>query len=293
MYRLVIYLLCFPFALSAQTAWDSVTIKTKPVNERISYLEGRGGNIGVLHGPEGIMLIDDQYAQLSEKIKAALTTLSSSPLRFIVNTHYHGDHTGGNENLSSDGAVIVAHHNVRQRLSTPFYSTMWERDVEAVPAANWPVITFSDNITFFLNGEEVQATYLKNAHTDGDALVYFKTSNILHAGDAFVRYGYPFIDVSAGGTIDGFIAAQEKILSIADQNTQIIPGHGQLSGIADVQELLKMLRETRDIVARLKASGQTLDEALSANPLAAYHARWSGSFINSDLFVRLIWQTIP
>ncbi len=285
-------MLAIPLILAAQRDWDAIEIKTNPINDRISYLEGSGGNIGVLHGPEGIMIVDDQYAQLSEKIRIALSELSGSDLRFILNTHYHGDHTGGNENLSKDGATIVAHENVRKRLGTTFYSDLWERDIEAKPESFWPIVTFKSELTFYLNGEEIQIIHIPEAHTDGDILIHFKSSNILHTGDAFVRYGYPFIDVAAGGTMDGFIKAQEKILEVADADTKIIPGHGQISSIADVKELKQMLEETRKIVFEMKVARKSLNDCISAKPLADYHERWNGSFITSDLFVRIIYESI-
>lgn len=292
MKRLVFIISLLPAFSFAQTDWESVEIETQSITDNISFLIGRGGNIGVIHSEEGIMIIDDQYAPLSEKIEAALADLSNSNLKFIVNTHYHGDHTGGNENLSKDGAIIVAHENVKSRLSTPFYSAMWDREVAAKTETFWPKLTFKENLTFDFSGEEIDVIYTPSAHTDGDAIIHFKTSNVIHTGDAFVRYGYPFIDVSAGGSIDGFIQAQDKILSLANEETKIIPGHGELSSIAEVKELRTMLIETRELVANLKSAGKSLDEILTANPLAAYHDRWSGSFIDTLLFTRTIFDSL-
>ncbi|MDH5367694.1 MAG: MBL fold metallo-hydrolase, partial [Cyclobacteriaceae bacterium] len=282
----------YPLTMYGQTDWNAVKINTINITDNISYLNGRGGNIGVLYGVDGVMIVDDQYAELSDKIKKSLDSLSKNDLKFIVNTHYHGDHVGGNENLSKNGASIVAHQNVRKRLGITFYSSMWEREVESKPETFWPVITFNDEITFYFNEEEVQIIHIPKAHTDGDALIYFKTSNIMHTGDGFVRYGYPFIDVSAGGSIDGMIAAQEKILEVADANTKIIPGHGGISSVDHVKELLNMLKETRKIIADLKTAGKSLDECITSKPLEQYHKRWSGSFINSDLFVSLIYESM-
>ncbi|MFY0690202.1 MAG: MBL fold metallo-hydrolase [Cyclobacteriaceae bacterium] len=292
MKNLLIVLLVIPTLTFAQRDWDAIEIKTNELTDNISWLEGSGGNIGVIHGNEGIMIIDDQFAELSEKISQALSSLSDGELKFIVNTHFHGDHTGGNENLSANGALIVAHQNVRERLGTTFFSDIRNSDVASKPASFWPTITFSEEATFYFNDEEIQIIHLPAAHTDGDAMIFFKTSNILHTGDAFVRYGYPFIDTPAGGSIDGIIAAQEAILKVADSETKIIPGHGQLSSIQDVAELLQMLKTTRRIVAQLKQDGKSLDEAMTARPLASYHERWSGSFIDSDMFVRLIYESI-
>ncbi len=285
-------LLIFPLFVVAQRDWDAVEIAPNEVTGNINFLTGSGGNIGVLYGDDGIMLVDDQYAPLSEKIKAAVSELSTGDIKFVVSTHYHGDHTGGNENFKKDGALIIGQENVRERLGTTFYSSVWDRDVEEKSESYWPVITFDDDMTLHLNGEEVQLVHTPSAHTDGDALVYFKTSNVIHCGDAFVRYGYPFIDIAAGGSIDGIIAAQEKILALANADTKIIPGHGELATIEDVKELLAMLNATRQIVADAKSSGEKMEDLIGRNPLEAYHERWSGNFIDSDLFVQLIYESL-
>jgi glyoxylase-like metal-dependent hydrolase (beta-lactamase superfamily II) len=290
---LLLFLVNLPLFLFSQSDWSTVEITTTEITDKIAFLVGRGGNIGVLHGPDGVMIIDDQYAPLSEKITGALADLSQSDLKFIVNTHYHGDHTGGNENLSANGASIVAHQKVRERLGTTFYSEMMDREIASKPESFWPTITFNEDLTFFLNGEEIRIQYVPNTHTDGDAIVFFATSNVIHTGDAFVRYGYPYIDVAAGGSIDGFIAAQRTIMEMANQSTKIIPGHGELSDIVDVQELLDMLLATRQIIATHKSQGKSLDEILTMNPLEGYHEKWSGSFINSDLFARSIFESLP
>lgn len=288
---LVSSLFLIPLLSHSQRDWDAIEIKVIEVTENISYLEGSGGNIGVVHGDQGVMIIDDQFEQLAGKIQAAISSLTDGKLKFILNTHYHGDHTGGNAALSKNGATIMAHDNVYKRLSKGFYNKMRKTDVEPKSMEFWPDITVQDLKATF-NGEEFQMVHVPAAHTDGDMVVFFPNSNVLHAGDAFVRYGYPYIDYSAGGTIDGIIDAQETILKLCNDDTKIIPGHGGLSSVSDVEELLNMLKETRKIVADLKDSGKTLDECISANPLADYHEKWSGSFINSDLFVQLIFETI-
>lgn len=290
-----LYTLCFVLASMysfGQTDWDKVEIKTTTITDHISYLLGAGGNIGVLYGTDGIMIIDDQYAELSDKIKVAIGNLSNGELKFIVNTHYHGDHTGGNENMSANGALIVAQENVRKRLGITFHNDLLDRDMEAKPESYWPVITFGQSINFYFDDEDVQVTYVPKAHTDGDALVYFKNNNVLHTGDTFVRYGFPFIDIAAGGTIDGFIAAQDKILEIANADTKIIPGHGELSTIEEVKELRKMLVETRKIIADLKAKGKTLNECEKAKPLEAYSEKWSGHFINTDTYIMEVYESL-
>jgi glyoxylase-like metal-dependent hydrolase (beta-lactamase superfamily II) len=292
MKQLILVLLLAPVLSLAQTSWDSVEIKTTKITDQISYLEGRGGNIGVFHGKDGILIVDDQYEQLSNKIMNAIKKVSHEEFKYIVNSHYHGDHIGSNAALSAYGPSIIAHENVRVRLGKTFYSNIWDRDIEAKPEAFWPDNTFNDQVNLYVNGETIQLIHTPNAHTDGDILIFFKSNNVIHSGDAFVRYGYPFIDVPAGGSIDGLIAAQKRILEMADENTKIIPGHGQISSITDVQELLDMLTATRKIIYDLKTDGENLDDCIGANPFADFHDRWSGSFIDSDLFVRLIYESL-
>lgn len=284
--------LLLPALSFAQRDWSAIEIKVNKVTDNISYLVGSGGNIGVIHGDDGVLIIDDQFAPLSEKIKEAVKSLSSEEIKYVVNTHYHGDHSGGNENFKKDGATIVAQDNVRERLGTTFTNEVFGRETPAKPESFWPTVTFSKDMTFHFNNEEIQIIHTPSAHTDGDAIVHFKTSNAIHAGDAFVRYGYPFIDISAGGSIDGMIEAQRAILKIANADTQIIPGHGELATIKDVEELLDMLIETRKIVADAKEAGESLASLVDKKPFSKFHDRWNGNFINSDLFVKLIYESL-
>lgn len=291
MKRFFYILIFFPFIIYSQ-GWDNIQIASTKVKENIFFLEGRGGNIGVLLGDDGALIIDDQFAQLSDKIKSAVKEISGKEITYVMNTHYHGDHTGGNENFKNSGATIIGHSNVRERLGITFENVALRRTMQAKPESYWPDVTFSSDSSFSLYGEEINLVYLPEAHTDGDALVYFKTSNIIHAGDCFVRYGFPYIDISAGGTIDGIISAHEKILSIADENTVIMPGHGKLAGINDVKEVLTMLKESKEIVSKAKDEGIKLGDLIAQKPLDKYHERWSGNFINSDLFVQLIYESL-
>lgn len=292
MNKILTVFLLFP-TLSLAQGWDNVNIKTTKVEGNVYYLEGRGGNIGVLVGEDGVLLVDNQFAPLSEKIKAAVKEISDSEISFLVNTHYHGDHTGGNENFKKDDVVIVAHKNVKARMATTFENTVLKRTMEAKSESFWPNMSIPmDKLGLSLFGENVDLIHVPGCHTDGDMIVHFKKANVLHTGDAFVRYGYPYIDISAGGTIDGFIAAQEKILSLINSETKIIPGHGQLSSKKDVEELLAMLKETRAIVANAKEAGTSLEDLIPQEPLKAYHEKWSGNFINSDLFVQTIYESL-
>jgi glyoxylase-like metal-dependent hydrolase (beta-lactamase superfamily II) len=228
----LLLLLCAP-PTEAQD-FESVEIKTTRVASGIYMLEGRGGNLGVSIGSDGAFLIDDQFAPLTEKILAAIRKLSGAPIRFVLNTHWHGDHTGGNENLGKAGALIVAHENVRERMSVEQFIEAFGRRVDPSPPGALPVVTFTDAVTFHLNGDEIHAFHVPPAHTDGDSIVHFRIANVVHTGDTYFNGRYPFIDLSTGGTIDGVIAAADRLLELCDTETRIIPSrdarHGSRPG---------------------------------------------------------------
>ena len=277
----------------AQRDFSKVQIKKTEVTDNIYMLQGAGGNIGLYVSEDGVMMIDAQYAPLSEKLQNAVKEIADQDIKFVLNTHWHFDHTGGNENFANgSGSIIVAHENVRKRLTKDHFNDIFKWDIKAAPKKAWPVITFTDSLHFFLGDEEIQIFHGDNAHTDGDAVVYFKTSNVIHTGDVFVRYGFPFIDITVGGSIDGMIALQESILSQIDDDTKIIPGHGQLSSKKDLEEVLSMLKTTRNLVAKAKKSGKSLDETLTASPLKDFHERWNGSFISTDLYTQFVYETL-
>jgi len=273
--------------------FDSVQIETRKVAPGIYMLEGRGGNIGVSVGEDGILLIDDQYAPLTDKIRAALATISDKPVRFVLNTHWHGDHTGGNENFGKLGSLVVAHENVRQRMSVEQFMKAIDQRVPPSPEGALPVVTFTEAVTFHLNDEEIHAFHVAAAHTDGDAMVEFRKANVLHMGDVFWSAGYPFIDVSSGGSVDGMITAVESTLERIDAETRVIAGHGPLAGRADVVAYRDMLRGIRDRVAALIAEGKALDEILAAKPSAAYDERWGGWFVKPDRMVTSVYDSLP
>lgn len=257
--------------------WDKVEIKAEALRGNLHVLYGGGGNIGVSAGRDGVFIIDDQYAPLSDKIKAALAGISDKPLRFVINTHFHGDHTGGNENMGAVGAVIIAHDNVRQRLTAGAFLKAFDYKMEpAVPAA-LPVVTFSDEMSLHLNGEDARIIHVKNAHTDGDSIIHFKGSNIIHAGDTFFNDRLPFIDVSNGGSIDGMISAIKTVLALADDETIIIPGHGLVTDKAGAVTYLAMLEESRRIIVALKSEGKTLEDIQVLDPLNEVNASWRSS----------------
>ena len=270
--------------------WDSVQVKTHKINDRISMLEGRGGNIGVLSGEDGIMMIDAQYAELNAKITNALAAISDKDIRFIVSTHWHFDHVGGNELFAKEGAVILAQDNVRKRMSTGQFMEWIERDVAPYPKAAMPIITFQDQITFHLNDEEVYVFHSAPAHTDGDAVIWFKTSNVVHMGDIFVTYGFPFIDVSAGGMLNGMIEFQGKVLEMIDDQTKVISGHGPVSTKSDLEKFRNQLIDIRSKIMPLIKAGKTQDEVITENPIADYDELWPNGFVKSEDFILLVYR---
>ncbi|HRH59684.1 MAG TPA: MBL fold metallo-hydrolase, partial [Chitinophagaceae bacterium] len=261
------------FALPALSqGFDSVEIKTVKITHKIYMLEGAGGNIGVLTGNDGIVLIDDQFAPLSEKIKAALKAISDKPVKFLINTHFHGDHVGGNENFGNEGAVIVAHDNVRMRLTREEFLAAFNMKTEPSPYNALPKITFTDTITLHVNGETLQVIHIKNAHTDGDAIIYFKESNVIHTGDVFVRYGLPFIDQEHGGNINGMINGVNTIIAMSNDNTKIIPGHGDVATKKDAADFNAMLEKIRNKIADAIKKGKTLKQITDENQFTEYPA---------------------
>jgi glyoxylase-like metal-dependent hydrolase (beta-lactamase superfamily II) len=261
-------LLVPPAGLTAQTQnWEDVEIRSEQVADGVHVIFGRGGNIGVSVGDDGVFLIDDQFAPLTDRILAAVAEITDQDVRFVINTHWHGDHTGGNENLGDAGAILVAHEAVRHRLSTEWVRERFGQDaqtVEAQPEAAWPVITFTQDVTFHLNGDDLHAFHVPDAHTDGDAIIHFMGTNVFHMGDTFFVGRYPFIDVSSGGSIQGLIGAADRVLEMADGNTRIIPGHGPVSSAEDLQAYRDMLVRIRDGVAEAIAQGMTLEQTVAA-----------------------------
>jgi cyclase len=269
-----------------QENFDSVQIVPVAVTEHIYMLKGAGGNVGILPGDDGVLMIDDQFAPLSNKLHAAIRSIDGHPLRFLINTHIHGDHSGGNENFKAFGMTVVAHDQVRERM---MQSTI--RDGKTIPPRNqnaWPIITFPDKMSFHLNGEDIELLHFDRGHTDGDVIVHFKKANVYHTGDAFVRYGYPYIDPQSGGSVAGFITTLDKILILLDDQSKIIPGHGEVATKADVKVLRDQLADLRDQVLAALKKGKKPEE-IGGMPFASkYDLQLGTGFLKGKDFVTLM-----
>lgn len=285
-------LLSLPGVPAAAQNFDTVTVRVVPVTTGVAMLVGAGGNLAVAWGDDATFLVDDQFAPLTEKIRAAIASLTNQPVRFVLNTHWHFDHVGGNENLGKAGALIVAHDNVRVRMSTDQFSKVFNRTTPASPKGALPVVTFTDAVTFHLNGDEINAVHIPPAHTDGDALVWFKRANVIHMGDTYFNGRYPFIDLESGGSLEGVIGAADRALGIANDSTRIIPGHGELSNKAELAQYRAVLVAARDRVKQLIAEGKTLDQIVAARPMAEYDDRMGKGFINPETFLRMVYTSL-
>jgi glyoxylase-like metal-dependent hydrolase (beta-lactamase superfamily II) len=272
--------------------FSKVEMATTKVTDGVYMLAGAGGNIGVSTGEDGVFLIDDEYAPLTDRIKTAVAAISDKPIRFLLNTHWHGDHTGGNENLGQGGVLIVAHENVRKRMSVEQFIEAFGRKVPASPKLALPVVTFTDAVTFHLNGDEIRSFHVPPAHTDGDSIIHFKAANVLHMGDCFFNGMYPFIDVSSGGSVDGMIAAANQALGLADAGTKIIPGHGPLGEREALKAFRDMLVTVRSRIEPMRVAGKTLEQVQAAKPTADLDAKWGGGFLKADVFVGIVYQSL-
>src|SRR5438477_10370893 len=283
-------------AAQQQPDFSKVQIKATKVSGNIYMLEGQGGNIAASVGEDGIVIVDDQFAPLAEKIQATLKELkiTDKPVRFVINTHYHGDHTGGNEPFSNAGSTVIAQANVRKRLEsggTAGNGGSIKMENKPAPKAALPIITFEHDVTVHLNGEDIRALHFPSGHTDGDSIIFFPKNNVVHMGDDFVRYGFPFIDVASGGSVQGMIDAMEKATAQLPADVKVIPGHGALSNLEDVRAYTKMLKETTAVVQKALDGHKTLEQMKQEKILAPWE-KFSGNFVNADAFIETLYNSL-
>jgi glyoxylase-like metal-dependent hydrolase (beta-lactamase superfamily II) len=273
--------------------YSKVEMKVTKVAGNVYMLEGAGGNIGASVGDDGIVVVDDQYAPLAEKIQAALKSISDKPVRFIINTHYHEDHTGGNLYFQKQ-APIIAHDNVRKRLEkggTAGNGSSVHFEAKPQPAGALPILTFDHDVTVHLNGEDIRALYFPAGHTDGDCIIFFPKSNVVHMGDDFGTYGFPFIDIDGGGSINGMIDAVETVISQLPQDVKVIPGHGPVSSVDDMRAYVKMLKETREVVQTALKQGKTFDDMKRSRVLDPWK-KYAGEFITEDAYLETLYNSL-
>lgn len=276
--------ICFTFS----SAQNDVTIETTQLSKSVYMLKGQGGNIGLSVGEDGVFVIDDQFAPLTPKILEAIKKLSDQPIKYVANTHFHGDHTGGNANFQKEGAIIIAHDNVRNRLLLP------KRDGSNNPKEALPVLTFNDQMSIYMNDDKVSVFHVDHAHTDGDAVLYFTKSNVLHTGDTFFKDRYPYIDLKSGGSVNGYIAAVKRSLMLIDDNTKIIPGHGDLASKKDYESFLNMMESLKDIILKEIEQGKTEDEVTNNTALTKTYddLGYSWRFITSEKIRRTFYRSL-
>ena len=289
---LAVACVCSSLAFGQQADFSKVQIKVTKVAGNVYMLEGAGGNIAACVGEDGIVIVDDQFAPLADKIRAALKGVSDKPLLYIINTHYHGDHTGGN--LPLHDATIVAHDNVRKRLAAGGKGgngASLSFDQEPSPKEALPVVTFANDVTLHVNGEDIRALHVPSGHTDGDSVVFFPKANVVHMGDDFVTYGFPFVDITSGGSVRGMITAVESVIAKLPPDVKVIPGHGPVSGLAEVRSYVAMLKDTVGAVDKAIKAGKTLAQLKQEKVLAPWQ-KYSGDFVTTDIFIETLYNDL-
>ena len=276
----------------AEEQFKDVEIKTIKAGDGIYMLTGKGGNLGLSVGDDGVFLIDDQFAPLTGKIQAAIARLSDKPVRFVLNTHWHPDHTGGNENLGASGTTLVAHDNVRTRLSVDNFIEMFQLNAPAMPKTGLPVITFNEAITFHINDNDIRAWHVEHAHTDGDAIVHFRQANVIHMGDTYFASMYPFIDIGSGGSTEGCIRAIDQVLEIANGKTVIIPGHGSISNRQELTAYRDMLKTISERIKVRLRKGASLEQIQADQVTADFDAAYGAGFIKNEQFMEMLYQDL-
>ncbi len=288
---LLVPLLVWAPAAAGQDLSD-VEIETVRVADGVWMLTGSGGNLGVAAGADGVVLVDDQYAPLTDRILEAVRELGHGDPRFVINTHWHPDHTGGNENMGEAGALLVAHGNVRTRMASEQVLELFGQTVPPSPEGALPVVTFTRELTFHLNGDSVRVVHMPHAHTDGDAIIHFTRADVVHMGDTYFAGTYPFVDLDSGGNVLGILAAVDRVLEEVGPDTRIIPGHGPLSDVDELRGYRDMLSSAVDRVSEARESGMTLEQVLEAAPTSELDAAWGGGFIDPDRFVTSVYRSL-
>lgn len=289
--RIIVVLFTFlAITANAQRNFDTVNIRPLKLTDNIYMMLGSGGNIGFIKGEDGALIIDNQFGPLSGKIAQAVLNEGGGQIKIQINTHIHGDHTGGNENMAKWGVTIVAHANVRERMMKE--SKRGDQVSPPRDQAAWPVVTFPDRMNIHWNGEDLELYHFLTGHTDGDVIVKFKNANIIHMGDMYVQYGYPYVDMDNGGGINGFVASLDKMLLLMDDNTKIIPGHGKLATKKDVQAFRDRLAEIRDAVAAALKKGTKVEEVGNLPIASKYDAEWGRGFVKGKDFVMMVATSI-
>ncbi len=272
--------------------FKDVEITVNQLTNATFMLEGKGGNIGLSIGNDGVLLIDSQFEQLTDKILSSINSITNKPIKFVINTHWHQDHSGGNENLAKEGAIILAHEAVHERLSTKQFVEFLDREYQPSPIEALPTMTYNGSITLHFNDDKIDIYHIPYSHTDGDSIIYFNKNNILHTGDIFVNGRYPFIDQSSGGSIDGLIIGIEKIITIINNETKIIASHGSIANIDDLQEYLIVLKDTRQEVYKMISNDADLKQVINSNIAANYDSKYADSFINSEDFLGFVYNNL-
>lgn len=289
---LTVLSVCIMFTVLPSQAQTDVKIDAIRVNDNIYMLTGQGGNIGLFLGEDGTFIVDDQYAPLTEKILAAIKSVGGDTPRFLINTHFHGDHTGGNENLGNVGTLIVSHDKVRERLVTGSYIKAFGMNSPPANKAALPVLTFSEDMHFHINGDSVHAVHVPSAHTDGDSIIFFKKANVVHAGDVFFNGFYPFIDAANGGSLRGTITAVDAMLAATDSKSKIIPGHGPLADKAQLQAYRDMLVIAYARLLKLKNDGVSVEDAIIQDPLSDLEAQWGNGIFSGEKWIRITYPAV-
>jgi cyclase len=278
----------FPIAFATH-----LEINTTKLTDSMYVIHGSGGNVILSIGNDGIILVDDQYAPVTEKMKSVIANITDKPIKFVINTHWHPDHAGGNEKLGEEGAIIISHENVRKRLGNDQFFDSINQTIPALSKKGLPIITFSDNMTIYQNNDEIRISYLDNGHTDGDSAVYFSQNNVIHVGDDFSDKAYPFMDLSTGGSIDGLISSLHLIISMIDNETKVVAGHSGISNQTKVKDYTNMLIDVRSLIRNMIKEGKSLDEIIQSKPTSQYDTIYQDySFIKPKDFVTNIYESL-